>query len=129
MHFKRALTVLIFLIFLVGLTGQTHAGNVQFNGIVVPDKGAERIVIEQFGTLVSFSDRVALTVPESFVTGGSIQISTAAGDAVSGYEMLSIDASNGTKTSIAVVNLQEDTRQSFLVCSDRRCIRYNVIKY
>lgn len=129
MHFKRALTGLIFLIFLVGLTGQAHAGNVQFNGIVVPDKGAERVVIEQSGTLVSFTDRAALTVPESFVTSGSIQISTAAGDAVSGYEMLSIDASNGTRTSIAVVNLQEDTRQSFLVCSDRHCIRYNVIKY
>ncbi len=129
MQFKSFIICLIaFLMMIVSSVG-AHAGNVQFNGIVIPDGTATSQVVEQPGTLVSFSDRVALAVPAGFKVSKNIRISNEAGDLVSSYELMNVASSNGSNSTVAVVRLGKNQFQSFLLCSESRCIRYNVARY
>jgi len=129
MQFNQVLTVLFSLVLLVLSTGLANAGNVQFNGLVVPQSSSEGPVLLQPSTLVSFSDQVALALPDSFAADRDLQISNGSGELVKGFRIMSVAASNGTRTSLAVVDLRTDQRQTFQLCSKQRCIRYNVIKY
>ncbi|MEM7215560.1 MAG: hypothetical protein AAF423_08455 [Pseudomonadota bacterium] len=105
-----------------------QAGNVGFSGLVLPNHKAEVQVVETTAPLVSFSDQVALGLPYNFGKNNPVHAYDHKGKAVAGVQLLPMIADNGSVTRIAIVDLLDVERQTVLVCDQKLCIRFKVLR-
>ncbi|MEM9278778.1 MAG: hypothetical protein AAGA76_09400 [Pseudomonadota bacterium] len=128
MHILKTAISSLLALFLILEANVAHAERVGFSGVVIPNLQRTVRVIEQPGTLVSFSDEIALAFPVDFGIDGKIRVFNDLGDLVKGLKLLSVASADGVTTRVAVVDLLLGTRQTFLLCDGNRCIRYNVLR-
>lgn len=96
----------------------------KFQGYVPPFKSAKASTTNHRNIVVSFSDQVILEVPVSFSSAKNIRAFDKNRRAVAISNMLYLGTSHG-----AVVNLSSKTRQTFLICNGKHCIRYRVLRH